>query len=906
MELDAGDGAVLHAGQSLGGAMMGIRKRLLFAGACAMIAAGTAAEAQESAVEEVIVTGSRIRRADIEGVGPVTVVQQKEIAATGIANVENLLQRLPAAAGFGGNQTNAYWSSRGWGTATINLRGLGINRTLVLLNGRRLVNGGTGANSAPDLNTIPTGIIGRIEVLKDGASAVYGTDAVAGVVNIITRDDYNGFAISGRYALSDEGDGDDRTVDASWGWKGERASLAVAATWQKSDAVNMATRAPCPLSGASGRLVCSGSGSTAGGRASLPTGQVINFTGGNAYAPYSAALHGYNANPFINAVNPIERVTTGAFGKYDLTDTVELFAEALYTRRESEQLSSPGTLTNLAISAGNPTNPTGQNINLIQRRLVEGGPRVAFQETDTYQVTGGARGRFAGDWTWEVAANWGRNEGLDGFTNIANRQRVAQTINTSVCSFAAGAPIPCADYLGPGDVSPQVVGYILTTTVDHGGNETLNLTGDVTGSLFDLPAGPLQVAAGVMHREDKGWRDPDPLIVAGIANSNQQSPIDGTIKAKEAYAEVSVPVVRDLPLMEMVRVDGAIRYSDYRRFGSDTNYKLGLDWTLGWGLRARATWGTAFRVPNVAELFSGVTQGQLTTTDPCSRYGTSSNAVLRANCQAAGVPASYIQPNNAILTTTGGNENLKPESAETLTLGAVWEPVFAPGLSLTLDYWTIEIEDAIRSITGSTKLSVCYNTPGLAHPFCSPENFTRNALTGEVNFLSSQQVNVGAETVKGIDAAARYTWDAWGLQATVDAGVTYLKDYTIIPYPGGAPIIYRGFIGGGNGGYPKWRGLATFSLDDPKWSATWSLQWIGKARDFNAAPTAIGGKTSDVFYNNAQLSYRVTEQATAAFGVDNIFEPDVPYIASYTDGNTDTMTYDLLGRRGYVRLTYTF
>jgi iron complex outermembrane recepter protein len=888
--------------------MNGIGKRLLLASACAVLAPSGAALAQTAAGEvgEVIVTGSRIKRADIEGVGPVTVVDQKEIAATGIANVENLLQRLPAAAGFGGNQTNAYWSSRGWGTATINLRGLGINRTLVLLNGRRLVNGGTGANSAPDLNTIPTAIIGRIEVLKDGASAVYGTDAVAGVVNIITRDDYDGFSISGRYAISDEWDGDDRTVDASYGWQGERASLAVAATWQKTDAVNMASRAPCPLSGATGQLVCLGSGATAGGRASLPNGQVIAFTGGNSYAPYSAAVHGYNGNPFINAVNPIERITTGAFGKFDLTETVELFAEALYTHRDSEQLSSPGTLLNLAISASNPTNPTGQNINVIQRRLVEGGPRVAFQETDTYQFTGGARGKFAGDWTWEVAANWGRNEGIDGFTNIANRQRVAQTINTSVCSVAAGAAIPCADYLGAGDVSQQVVDYILTTTVDHGGNETMNLTGDVTGSLFDLPAGPLQVAAGVMYREDKGWRDPDPLIVAGIANSNQQSPIDGVIKAKEAYAEISVPVVRDLPMMEMVRIDGAIRYSDYKKFGSDTNYKLGLDWTVGWGFRARATWGTAFRVPNVAELFSGVTQGQLTTTDPCSRYATSTNATLRANCQASGVPASYIQPNTSILTTTGGNENLTPESAETLTLGAVWEPEFAPGLSLTLDYWTIEIDDAIRSIPGSTKLSVCYNTPNLAHPFCSPENFTRNSLTGEVSFLSSQQVNVGAETMKGVDASARYSWNVRGVRASVDAGVTYLKDYTIIPYPGGAPIIYRGFVGGGNGGYPKWRGLATFSLDDPKWSATWSVQWIGKARDFNAAPTAVGGKAHDVFYNNAQFQYRVSDQATVAVGVDNIFEPEVPYLASYTDGNTDTMTYDLLGRRGYIRLTYDF
>ncbi|UTP38231.1 TonB-dependent receptor [Phenylobacterium sp. LH3H17] len=884
-------------------------KRMLYAGSClALLGAGQAhAQARDSGeVGEVIVTGSRIKRTDIEGVGPATVIGSPEIAKSGIVTVEALLQRLPAAAGYAGNQGNAYWAARGWGTATVNLRGLGINRTLVLLNGRRLVNGGTGANSAPDLNTIPTSLIGRIEVLKDGASAIYGTDAIAGVVNIITRENFEGLEVGARYGVTDEGDGSDFTADLAYGVRSDRGGLAFAASYQKTQPVNLFSRAGCQLNGSSGSLICLGGGSTAGGRASLPTGQIINFTGGNTFAPYSAALHGFDGNIYLNAVSPIERLTTGVFGDYQVTDAIQLFGEFLYTHRETDQSASPGTLTNFVIPASNPTNPTGQQITLIQRRLVEAGSRIAFQETNTYQVTAGARGKFAEDWTWEAAANYGRTTGSDGFTNIANKANVANTINTAICSNAPGAAIPCADYLGPGDVSPAVLKYIMATTIDTGGNETINLSFDTTGSLFQLPAGPLQVAAGATYRKDKGWRNPDNLIVLGVANSNQQSPIRGAIEAVEGYAELSVPLLKDMPLVESLRFDGAIRYSDYKRFGSDVNYKAALDWSIAYGLRARATWGTAFRVPNVAELFSGVTQGQLTTTDPCSRYSTSTNATLRANCQAAGVPANYIQPNNAILTTTGGNLNLTPEEAETLTLGLVWEPEFVPGLSLTLDYFKIDIDNAIRSIPGSTKLSVCYNTPGLVHPFCTPQNFTRNSLTGEVNFLSSQQVNVGAESVKGIDAAGRYSFDLMDRRATLDAGVTYLKDYTIIPYPGGAPIIYRGHIGGGNGGYPKWRGLTTFTLDDPKWSASYTIQWIGKATDFNAAPTALGYQTPNVFYHNAQFSYRLLDEATVAFGVDNLFEEDAPYLPSYTDGNTDTMTYDLVGRRGYVRLTYKF
>lgn len=862
--------------------------------------------AQEAAVEEIVVTGSRIRRVDIEGVGPVTVLDEKQIANTGIVSVENLLQRLPASAGAAGNQTNAYWTGRGWGTAQVNLRGLGINRTLTLLNGRRLVNGGTGANSAPDLNTIPTAIIGRIEVLKDGASAIYGADAVAGVVNIITKTDLEGFAVAGRYGLSDEGDGGDLTLDMSYGLRGERGGLAFAVSYQTTDAVNMARRAPCPLSGATGTLVCLGSGSTAGGRVSLANGQTVNFTTGNAYAPYNAAIHGFNGNPYLNAVNPIDRVTTGLFGDYQLTDAVQLFGEFLYTHRETTQLSSPGTLAGFAVAANNPTNPTGGAINIIQRRLVEAGPRNAFQETNTYQFTIGARGDLAGDWTYEAAVNYGRNTGVDGFTNIANKQNVANTLNTAICSFAAGAAIPCGDYLGAGDLTPEVLRYIMATTRDYGGNETVNANFDATGSVLQLPAGALQAAVGVAYRKDHGWRNPDNLIVLGIANSNQQSPIDGEIEAIEGYAELSAPLLKDLPLIEMLRLDGAVRYSDYERFGSDTNYKLGLDWTLGWGLRARATWGTAFRVPSVAELFGGLSQGLLTTTDPCSRYATNANAVVAANCLASGVPANYIQPNNNILTTTGGNLGLTPESAETLTVGVVYEPTFAPGLALTVDYFDIKIDDAIRSITGSTKLSVCYNTPGLNHPFCSPQNFTRSSVTGEVNFLSSQQVNVGSETMKGVDAAARYSFDLAGRRAMFDAGVTYLDDYTIIPYPGGAPIVYRGHIGGGNGGYPKWRGLTSLTVDDVKWSATYSIQWIGRATDFNAAPTAIGYRTPNVFYHNAQVSYRLTDKAIVAVGGDNIWDKKAPFMPSYTDANTDTMTYDLLGRRGYVRLSYQF
>lgn len=241
---------------------------------------------------DIVVTGSRIRRQDLAGVGPATVVSAEQIENTGIVNIETVLQRLPANAGFAGNQTSAYWTSNGYGTAQVNLRGLGIKRTLVLLNGRRLVAGGTGANSSPDLNMIPVVALARTDVLKDGASAIYGADAMAGVVNLVTRTDYEGLGLSARYGITGEGDGSDFSADLIWGIRNDRGGVMIAATYQKTSAVNMATRAPCSLAEVTpGSLSCVNSASTIGGRAVLPNGQQINFNqtpggDGDFFEPY--------------------------------------------------------------------------------------------------------------------------------------------------------------------------------------------------------------------------------------------------------------------------------------------------------------------------------------------------------------------------------------------------------------------------------------------------------------------------------------------------------------------------------------------------------------------------------------------------------------------------------------------
>lgn len=894
-------------------------------GALLCIGVINASEAQESettasasadvptTLDHVRVTGTNIKGAQISGVGPVSVIDAEAIERSGAISVETLLQRIPASAGTAGSQTSAYWTSDGWGTAQVNLRGLGPSRTLVLVNGRRMVNGGTGANSAVDLNMIPIAMIERIEVLKDGASAIYGADAVAGVVNIITKSAFDGTRASIKYGQTAKGDGEETAADITFGVQGERGSMVLGATFNESHAVPMMSRAPCSLSERGGELVCVGNASTIGGRALLADGTMVNFNqapGGNGdfFESYDGAIHNQNTNQYLNAVNPVKRHGVFATGDFALTDNTSVFAEFLYTNRRSTQDTAPGTVGSfrtIEIGADHPTNPTGQDLTLIRRNLKEAGMRTAFQDIDTFRGVLGLEGIFGDTWSWDASVNYGRNTAKDGFTNVVNLDRFDATLDTSRCGTAAGSSIPCADYLGYGDISQEVIDYLMYTSIHNGANSMLAFQGNVSGELFQLPAGAVGMAAGIEIRTERGSRDPDILTQQGIANTNRADAIAGEHKAKEAFVEWHVPVIADVPMIQRLDLNAALRYSDYELFGDDTNYKLGLDWRLTDDIKIRATKSTAFRVPAIPQLFGGVTTGNLTTTDPCSGWSTMDpSAVVAQNCQASGVPSGYTQLGNSILTYGGGNLNLMPEDAETFTMGVAWTPGLVDGLTLTLDYYRIDLENAVASVAGSTKLALCYNSQNMAHPFCADSHFTRNPVTGEVNYLSNQPVNASDETASGFDLGMVWQFGLGDLQAFVDLDVSYLKEYSVRPYVGADLIEYAGKITGGRGSFANWRGLGTFGLAGDRWSGNYVMQYIGGADDINASPGAIGSTVGSHVYHNVQAQYSLTSALSLSLGVDNLFDKSAPYIQSWTDANTDTMTYDLLGRRWNARVSY--
>lgn len=864
-------------------------------------------------LDRVRVTGTNIKGAQISGVGPISVIDAEAIERSGAISVETLLQRIPASAGTAGSQTSAYWTSDGWGTAQVSLRGLGPSRTLVLVNGRRMVNGGTGANSAVDLNMIPISMIERIEVLKDGASAIYGADAVAGVVNIITKKAFDGARLSLKYGQTAEGDGEETAADLTFGTSDDRGSMVLGVTFNESKAVPMLSRAPCSLAERGGELVCVGNASTIGGRALLADGSMINFNqapggDGDFYEPYDGAIHNQNTNQYLNAVNPVRRYGMFATGDFSLTESTRLFGEFLYTNRRSNQDTAPGTVGNfrpIRIAADHPTNPTGQDLTLVRRNLKEAGMRIASQDVDTFRAVLGLEGVFGETWSWDASMNYGRNTAEDGFTNVVNLDRFDATLDRSRCSTTPGSAIPCADYLGYGDVTQEVIDYIMYTSVNTGGNSLLAFQGNVSGQLFELPAGTVGMAAGIEVRTERGWRDPDILTRQGIANTNRADAISGEYKAKEAFVEWHVPLLADVPMFQRLDMSAALRYSDYELFGDDTNYKLGLDWQLTDDFKLRATRSTAFRIPSIPQLFGGVTTGNLTTTDPCSGWSSMpSSSVVAQNCQADGVPVGYTQLGNSVLTFGGGNINLMPEDADTLTVGMAWTPSFINGLTLTVDYYKIDITNAVASVAGSTKLALCYNTPGLNHPFCADSHFTRNPVTGEINYLSSQPVNASDETASGIDLGLVWEFGLGDLRALLDLDVSYLKEYSVRPYEGANLIEYAGKITGGRGSFAHWRGLGSFGLAGDRWSGNYVVQFIGKADDINASEGDIGATVGNLFYHNVQADYSVTEALKISVGIDNIFDKSAPFIQSWTDANTDTMTYDLLGRRWNARISY--
>ncbi|TZF91755.1 TonB-dependent receptor domain-containing protein [Cognatilysobacter lacus] len=941
-------------------------------------AAGTTDTKKTQELGRVEVTGSRIRRAESETSQPIISLNREEIQAQGLTSVGDVIQNLAA----NGSTLNTTFNNGGNGETRVSLRNLGSSRTLVLVNGRRWV-GGTGLGGAVDLNTIPTAAVERIEVLKAGASSIYGSDAIAGVVNVILRTDYQGAEMDGYLGMYDKGDGFTQSYDFTIGTSDDRFSAMFGAGYVKSEPVMAGDREissePTYHTGVAfgsstipgGRFaLCRGVYNPVSGTCSVAETRPNGTTGQFTYDPGKSGLNWrnrtgadlYNFAPDNYLATPQERKSLFGRASVNITDNVSAFITGTYNNRRSEQLlaampivlgSGPGANTQsktVVISKNSIYNPFGFDVSRIQRRAIETGGRSFNQNVDTFGFNGGLEGSFE-RWnryfTWDAGMVYGRNDENDTTNGLFNIPSLKNALGPSeirggkpVCVNAPGGQVisGCVplNLLGNvGSITPDMLAYSSFVAHDELAYKMKDYYANVTGEITELPGGMLAFAAGVERRSESGYDSPDALINSGNTTGNARTATAGGYSLDEAYLELSIPLLKDVPFARQLEFDVSSRVSNYSNFGRTVNSAFGFKWRPIDELMVRGNWAQGFRAPSIGELYQGVADSFPSIKDPCSTtFGGSYNSLTpeqKARCTAQGVPVGgYDQGNAQILTQVGGNPNLGPETSTTRTLGVVWSPKFIPGsFDVSLDWWKINLKNTITSFGAQFILDQCVRDGVQA--FCN--QYSRNN-TGAIQGLLSSGVNIGAANVEGWDLTAnykapesRYGKFSW----TFDA--TYMSKYEsdqdgngVIDAADGGSVVGRYQDRNNN-----WRIRANLMTRWEKgdFGATWFTRYfsnqvepcafIGGSNDYgfgelcNRAQLDANGTVLDTStnhigattYNDVSAYWKAPWNARVTIGVNNVFDKQPP-LAFTTFANSFDPQYDVPGRFLYMSYNQKF
>ncbi|MCE2391162.1 MAG: TonB-dependent receptor [Proteobacteria bacterium] len=898
------------------------------------------------AVEAITVTGSRIPRKDLEAAAPVTVLSREEIDRSGATSIGQLLRELPSVAGQA-QTTQA--NNGGAGTQQISLRGLGSVRTLVLLNGRRLppsVDSGA-AVPAVDLNTLPTLAIERVEVLKDGASAIYGSDAVAGVVNLITRRNFEGVELNAGYGDTDRGGGSKRELGLVAGGGSETANWMFVGQYTDEEEIEVTDRdwATVPLFVSNGEVIFLGSTAPPWGRyrsfGEADAGRDCNGDGvleGNCdltLGPeYGAGFRrfdyfggdSYNYAPSNYQRQPNERWNASFFGDARLEpldalgwlEDTQVYLEASYTNRKSQAKLAEVPLAPLAFyayeapyAADNAYNPFGTAVPDWSRRMVEDGSRIDDHDEDTLRLLAGLRGEFEGaleGWRWDLSYTRAESERKVNFGRIYDLERVARAVGPTTGSPETG-DLRCAadpdgcvplNVFGRGSVTPEMLAYLTFTT-----DERLEAEQDIWelnffhDALFELPAGPLGVALGYQRREESAKDLPDPRMAAlgDATTGTTRQPTGGGFEVDSLYLEAVVPMLRGLPLAEELDLELAVRHSDYDTFGSTTDPKFGLKWRPHPDWLLRATRSDAFRSPTVGESFGGAGISFPSLTDPCAG-GRMGGKV----CLDPRVPDAGFEPiSTQIRERRGGNPELDPEQAEIFTLGFVFTPGELSGLSLALDYYEVDIDRSIQGLGPEFILRTCASSGRLCDRI---ERFA----DGNVRLRRNRVTNVGGVMLgfAGIEAG-------W-LGGEIDArlGATRTLEFDVIQ-SGGSVIRNAGWFRDDHGGhFAKWR--ATLGLDYRRENlrVSWDARFIDEVKEAfvdQFTGEVLQRKMSGRTYHDLQAAYDLelaNASATLVLGIDNLFDRDPPFSLDASNDNTDVRTFDTVGRYFYLKVATRF
>ena len=902
----------------------------------------------EDEVEQVVVTGSRIGRTNLTATSPVAVLGREDIALDRALNIEDVLTELPQ---FSNTIGAVSTGSDARGATTLDLRGLGQNRTLVLINGTRAVP--FSFRNSVDVNAIPAPLIQRVEVLTGGASAVYGADAVAGVVNFILRNDFEGFETSLIYNISDEGDaanyGANLTVGANL--DGGRGNVTGYVGVSKREGLIKNERAFA--SPETNDLGVANSTRPSGGQFTRSdNASVFNF--GGTLAPrfafteqgaLSSAVQTSVFSPFEALVQPLERMTGAVFFNYDLFGSVEAYGRATATYTEIEDQLPPATsAVSFLVLRDNPfltpelRSVVGGAFNRTRAGVVGG--TDAFQasvsraftefglirletERTTFQGQVGLRGRFTDNIGWDGYVQFGRTSDIVDILGEGIVARAAQAAAATV--DAAGRPV-CLDptggcvpvnLFGPGAISREAAAFIGQPLQQSRERDQLvsavAVTGD-TGDVFTLPAGPVGFAVGYEYRDESGEVEFDSAIQSGQTfNQGGRPNFGGGFDVHELFGEINVPLLRDLPLVKELNFEAAYRRSDYSTAGEVDAYKLGGAYALNDNLRFRGAFQTVVRAPNIGELFGapGSVALPAAVVDPCANPAASGASA--DVCRATGAPAApFTQNTTGALFLFGGSATLQPEEGETYTVGAVFTPTFLPGLSASVDYYDIKIDNAINAVLPQPTLDTCYViVRDAANPFCGR---VRRGANGQITAVDSSDVNVKQITVEGLDVVARYGFNLPdripGDRVVLDYAADILLSQTFQNGAAAAPVDCTGrfgaacALGGVSRVLPEYRHRVNAAWTGGPLTVRGTWRRIGEADDATRLTIFRVEEIDPQNYFDLSAAYDVNPSVRVIAGVENVFDEEPPLLGSNAaDANTFPATFDVIGRRLGVSVT---
>jgi iron complex outermembrane recepter protein len=993
------------------------------------------------ALTEITVTGSRISLPNMTSTSPIQVVTEKDIQVSGKIDVGDVILQLPqnfnnSFSDFN-NRTSALTVAGG--LATADLRGLGPQRTLVLVNGRRL--GAADANTAnpnpaPDLDQIPTPLIERIDVVTGGASATYGSDAIAGVINFVMKRNFEGVEIGGQVGqdwhtqhnflaqslLADRGvtvptgtvrDGKNKTFDVILGSNlaDGKGNVTAYFSYLQADPVPSGNRdfGACQLNAspnAAGTAFtgafCSGSGNS---NFFQVNGGTVYSVLGNRFVPNGSVTTNppavFNSQPYIYNGRDDLRYTAGFMAHVDLNDAVKPYSEFGFMNDRTDQRIAPSALfrnanpldptgnnnynvncdnpllsgqeaailctpAQLAYVAANPGNaciftaggasPNCANVN-IGRRNTEGGGRESYYEHSNYRAVLGIQGDLGRAWKYDAYGQYyyttffNINKQYLNFASITNALQVKGTATNPVC--ISGAPCVPYNIFNDGGVTQAQLQYLYLNGSSYGSNSQRIAHADLTGALGEygvkspFATDGFSVNVGYEHRSEQAAFDPDSGELSGLLSGfgGATGAIHQGYHVSEEFVEFGGSLVQDKPGAKNLVIDMGFRHSDYSTTGSVETGKFEVQYEPVSDLRFRGSYQRAIRAPNLIELYNPPVIGLVTSgDDPCApnEYSGLIAATLQ-QCMRTGVTAAQYTARSIPQGTgsqlsqeLGGNVHLKPERADSFSLGATFTPELVPGLSGSVDYFQIKLKDEITAVPAGLLLQECLNT-GESF-FCS--KVVRNPVSGSLTgasvlgggYIVQTALNIGAVTLNGIDLQGTYRLPlvaGFGSLGFALNGAFLLKSETQ-PFPGGPSYDCAGLFGVICGTVnPRWRhNLRT------TWSTPWNLEFaatwrfIGKVSLDNNDPNPLlyghsfvnqntGGPAFDYFnaripnysYLDLTATWKVATGIDIRAGVNNVLDKDPPIVTSeITAGgaNNTYETYDTLGRQLFVAFTAKF